>query len=226
MSDGDDLLIYHLYADRGVECEYLSGFGKVVRVGIDANANKYSEAITADATNPPLKPGADVVVCHPPCYKWAEATQHIHNRKQKYDNLIPDARSVAADLGEDYIIENVPRAPLQDPVVLNGRMFNMPIRYERAFETTFPVPQPSENGKRSDEVSWWNEYSRPLPWWKTTKGYHGSYAKDALVKTAVPKQYLDYLFQFYFADKYNFDLGSGYSDVEMNKHQSSLSTWD
>lgn len=31
----DGLLIYHVFADRGIESEVLSGFGRVVRLGID-----------------------------------------------------------------------------------------------------------------------------------------------------------------------------------------------
>jgi len=217
MSNNDGLLIYHLFADRGVESEFLSAFGRVIRVGIDPFENSYSKVVQGDATNPPLKPGADIVVCHPPCYKWAESTRHIPDREEVYPDLIPETREVAAELGDQYIIENVPKAPLRDPVVLNGRMFNLPIHYERAFETSFPVKQPSENGEREDEVSWWNEYSRPLSWWKTTKGYRDEWEKDSLVKVAVPQTYLDYLFQFYISDQYGYEVPG--------REQASLGEW-
>lgn len=206
MSDDDELLIYHLFADRGVESEYMSRFGRVVRVGIDPFENPYSMVVQGDATEPPLEPGADIVVCHPPCYLWAESTRHIPDREEVYPDLIPETREVAKDLGEHYIIENVPKAPLLDPVVLNGRMFNMPIHYERAFETSFTVKQPADGRKREDEVSWWDDYSRPLNWWKTAKGYSHSWEKDSLVKVAVPQPYLDYLFQFYFAERFGFEV--------------------
>ena len=164
MNDEDELLIYHIFADRGVESEFLSGFGRVVRVGLDPFENEYSEEIRADATAIPLRGGADLVVLHPPCYLWAESTRHIPDdvREENYPDLIPTARELGRELGEHYIIENVPKAPLQDPVVLNGRMFRLPIHYERAYETSFPVKQPGSEVEREDEVSWWDEYSRPL----------------------------------------------------------------
>lgn len=224
MRDEDELLIYQLYADRGVECEYFSGYGRVIRIGINPFENQHSEVIQADATQPPLKQKADLVICHPPCYKWAEATRHIYDKHEKYDNLIPEARQAGVELGEDYIIENVPRAPLRDPVILNGRMFNMPIHYERAFETSFYVPQPPEHQKRDDEITWWEKYSRPLNWWLTTKGYHNKYNKDSLVKTAVPKQYLDYLFQFYFTKRYNLSISNNKDDPSPHM-QASIGEW-
>jgi len=205
MDDEDELLIYHIFADRGVETEYLSNYGRVVRVGLDPFENDYSDAVQGDATAIPLKPGADLVVLHPPCYKWADATRHIRDREERYPDLLPEARELGKELGEHYIIENVPKAPLRDPVVLNGRHFNMPIKYERAFETSFPVTQPREKGQRKDETMWWTEYSRPLNWWKAAKGGYGTWEKDSLVKVAVPKQYLDYLLQFYFAERYDLE---------------------
>lgn len=204
-SNEDEFLIYHLFADEGVESEILAGFGQVVRVGLyDPRPNPHSDLIVADARDPPLEPGADLVVLHPECYKWARATDHVPDRDSVYEDQIPDARRVGKELGDDYIIENVPDAPLQDPVVLNGRMFHMPIKFERAFETSFPVRQPSERGKREDETSWWNEHGRPTPWWKAVKGYGGDYRKHPLVKSAVPAPYLKYLLQSWLADKYGF----------------------
>lgn len=207
MNDEDELLIYHIFADRGVESEFLSGYGRVVRVGLDPFENEYSEVVRADAREIPLAPGADLVLLHPPCYLWAESTRHIPDevREEDYEDLIPTAREIGRELGEHYIIENVPKAPLKDPVVLNGRHFRLPIHYERAFETSFPVKQPTAETKREDEVSWWDEYSRPLNWWKAAKGYRTNWEKDSLVKVASPTQYLNYIMGFYLAERYDLD---------------------
>lgn len=205
VNDNDELLIYHIFADRGVESEYLSNYGRVVRVGLDPVENDYSEAVQGDATSIPLKPGADLVVLHPPCYEWSKATAHSRKAGTEYPDLLEKAREIGGELGDHYIIENVPEAPLRDPVVLNGRHFNMPIKYERAFETSFPVTQPREKGKREDEATWWFEFSRPRAWWQAAKGGYGPWEKNDLVKVTVPKQYLDYLFQFYFAERYDMD---------------------
>ena len=194
----DTPVIYHLFADDGVESEALAAVGNVYRVGLNPRPNDYSTAIEADATNlnelrEKLPGQADLVVCHPECYRWATATQHIPDRENVYANQIPDARRVATALGDHYIIENVPDAPLREPVVLNGRMFSKPVLFERAFETSFPVVTPQERRKRPDEVSWWNEYSRPISWWKSVKGYSADHRKDSLVKSGIPRPYIDHL---------------------------------
>jgi hypothetical protein len=44
----DGLLIYHLYADEGVESDYLSRFGRVVRVGLDPTDRNDSEPVAGD----------------------------------------------------------------------------------------------------------------------------------------------------------------------------------
>lgn len=212
--DSEALLIYHVFADRGVESEVLEGYGEVVRLGLDPFENDHSAAVRGDARRPPLRAGADLVVCHPPCHQWAESTRYMPDREERYENLIPRAREVARELGDHYIIENVPKAPLRDPVVLNGRMFNMPIHHERAFETSFPVSQPSEIVTRADETTWWEEYSRPLEWWKAAKGYGDDYEKDSLVKVAVPRQYLEYLLQFYLAERHGLEGGDSRPSVQ------------
>lgn len=192
-SPRDDLLVYHVFADDGVEAEALAKYGRVVRVGLDARDENESDPVRADARSFPLRPGADLAVLHPPCNRWAEASRHVPNRDENYENLIPVARNIGERYADEYIIENVPKAPLDDPVVLHGRMFGLPIAMERAFETSFDVVQPPLQATLGDDISWWNEYSRPREWWATVKGYSPDYRKDPLVKTAIPSPFIDYL---------------------------------
>lgn len=201
------MLIYHLFADDGIESEVLSGFGRVVRVGINPRENEYSEVIAADAKDPPLKEKANLVVAHPECHPWATATRHIPDRETAYENQIPAARRAAQELGEHYIIENVPDAPLHDPVALTGRMFGLPIKFERSFETSFPVRQPTTATKQEREISWWYEYSRPIEWWKAVKGYAAPECrKDPLVKSGIPQAYMLYLIEHWLADVHGLSM--------------------
>lgn len=200
----DDVLIYHLFADDGVESEVLGGYGEVVRVGLDPRDNPYSEVITADATDPPLGKKADLVVAHPECGWWAMAPKSMYGPND-YPNQIPDARRVCRELGEHYIIENVPGAPLEDPVVLNGRMFRLPVIMERAFETSFPVPHPEVELLEEDPVWWWNEYSRPMDYWKSVKGYGQDHRKDPFVKSGIPRAYMDYLLRYWVLERERID---------------------
>lgn len=164
--DEDELRILHCFADYGTESEVLSKFGDVIRVGIDPNDTNESKPIKADAHienkkwDLPIKEEEkegktfDLGLFHPVCSRWA-ATTSISGDPHEHENMIPSARKLANEYCNHYIIENVPRAPLHEPVVLNGRMFGMSIQYERAFETSFEVPQPPLREKQQPLTTDW-----------------------------------------------------------------------
>lgn len=143
--------ILHCFADYGTESETLTNFGRVIRVGIDVRDTNESIPIRADAHVAKEDceqefPFADNVtfdlgVFHPVCSRWADTTS-ISGDPNEHENMIPSARKIGKEYCDHYVVENVPKAPLNDPIVLDGRMFGLPIKYERAFETTFHVPQP------------------------------------------------------------------------------------
>jgi hypothetical protein len=131
----------------------------------------------------------DLGVFHPKCTKWSRMTS-INGDPDDHENQIPRARDLADELCHHYIIENQPKAPLDDPVVLNGKMFGLPIHYERAFETSFSVrPQVRERGFRS-ECSPYFSADRSKDWWASVKGYSGDYTKGHLAKNCVPAVYI------------------------------------
>jgi DNA (cytosine-5)-methyltransferase 1 len=57
-------------------------------------------------------------------------------------NLIPATRSILEGLGVPWVIENVPGAPLVDPVQLCGSSFGLDVRRHRIFESSFPIEAP------------------------------------------------------------------------------------
>jgi len=183
-----DLEILHVFADRGVESEVLTSYGRVVRIGWNARDTNQSEPVKADAHHLPVQPDYefDLVVLHPPCTKWSDMTS-ISGDADEHPNLIPLAREIGEQYGKEYIIENKPRAPLNISVKLDARMFGIPLAYERAFETSFEVENPPE--QRSDVSNECSPYfysDRSREWWASTKGYSGPYTKTALAKNAVP----------------------------------------
>ena len=120
--------ILHVFADTGVECEALSAYGSVTRVGIDPTDNPYTdELIAADARELELDRTFDLGLFHPPCQRWSKAAGKPIPRED-HPNLIPLARELGERYCENYIIENVPNAPLKDPIKLNGTMFGLPLR--------------------------------------------------------------------------------------------------
>jgi len=206
--EGDaDLLIYHIFADAGVESEPLSAYGRVVRIGLDPLDLNDSEPIRADAKRLPVRPGADLALLHPPCQKFSPATKQ-NGDPDDHENLIPLAQQLGEEIADEYIIENVPNAPLQDPVTLSGKMFGLPIPFHRSFETSFHVEQPTENADLTDRSGpFTREHgqggTRFGSWvgskamWRTAKQVSGDYPKETLKRSGIPAPYIHYLVRWY-----------------------------
>lgn len=78
----------------------------------------------------------DVVVASPPC----QAYSRMHGSTGP--DLIALTRDLLERTGLPYVIENVPGAPLHNPVVLCGSMFGLDVRRHRLFETNWPILVP------------------------------------------------------------------------------------
>lgn len=79
----------------------------------------------------------DVITASPPCQTHS-ATQHLRNAQGKTTSkidLIPQTRDGLINSGKIYVIENVPGAPLIDPLLLCGSSFNLGVRRHRLFES-------------------------------------------------------------------------------------------
>jgi len=192
--------ILHCFADEGIESEALSAYGDVIRVGLDPRDTNDSQPVQADAKHLPFKASTrvDLGVFHPPCQKWASQT-HVHGERDDHENLISLAREIAREHCDEWIIENVPTAPLRDPVTLNGGMFGLPLHYERCFETSYHVAQPRNQSRlcgghetfdAHHETGGWNGSKRL---WKSVKGYSREYDAESLKREAVPRAYVEYL---------------------------------
>lgn len=187
--------ILHLFADYGAEAEALSTYGGVVRYTRDPVPNPFvSKSSRMDLMqNTPTIEGIDLVVAHPSCAPWADTT-HISGDRADHENQVPRARELCQQLGDHYIVENKPAAPLRDPVVLNGRMFGLPLAYERAFETSFRVPQPPREQTLAEKtVTPYFYADRCKGWWHGVKGLRHRYPKEHVAKNALPLAYVDYL---------------------------------
>lgn len=79
----------------------------------------------------------DVIHASPPCQEYSNA-QRI--RGNTHPDLIGLVRKLLQATGKPYIIENVPGAPLIDPTLLTGTMFNLMTIRPRLFETNFELP--------------------------------------------------------------------------------------
>ncbi|GAA1101767.1 SAM-dependent methyltransferase [Kitasatospora arboriphila] len=78
----------------------------------------------------------DLIHASPPCQRYTNA-QRIQGNT--HPDLIEPLRGLLVSTGRPYIIENVPGAPLLDPVELCGSMFGLRTYRHRLFETSFPA---------------------------------------------------------------------------------------
>jgi hypothetical protein len=199
-------LIYHIFADIGVESEVLDAYGRVVRVGLDPIDTNASEPVQADAGELPLKKQANLAVLHPPCQRFSQMTGYTGD-PESHPNLIPLARHIGREYADDYVIENVPRAPLRSPeggdcVVLDGQMFGLPIPKRRQFETSFPLPDPPEY-ERVEPYGALKAHREGTPWvgtdaeWRSIIGVSGDYPTRELRRSGIPASYIHWIMRAY-----------------------------
>jgi len=85
----------------------------------------------------------DFIWASPPCQRYTRM-QKIRNRE--HPDLIPRLRSQLRGILRvaliPFVIENVPGAPLENPVMLCGAMFELRTYRHRLFECSFPVAVP------------------------------------------------------------------------------------
>lgn len=69
----------------------------------------------------------------PPCQRYTayKRSNYVYERPE----IIPIVREMLRNSGLPYVIENVPGAPLENPIVLCGSSFGLNIRRHRLFES-------------------------------------------------------------------------------------------
>ncbi len=114
-------------------------------VGVDiAPQPRYPfEFIQGDALDITLDEIArfDFVWASPPCQRWTPHAMQ-HGTSGNHPDLIDVFRANFQTAARVWCIENVPRAPLRNPVVLTGDMFGLNTYRRRHFECSFPVLAP------------------------------------------------------------------------------------
>jgi DNA (cytosine-5)-methyltransferase 1 len=109
----------------------------------------------------------DVIAASPPCQTHS-ITQHLRNAQGKTTDkvdLIPQTRTALQDSGRSYVIENVPGAPLEEPVMLCGSMFGLGVRRHRIFESNifFLNPPVCDHKKQGRPVGVYGSLRDEIP---------------------------------------------------------------
>lgn len=88
----------------------------------------------------------DAIHASPPCQGYSAMSACRPGLSDEYPKLIEPVRERLLATGKPFVIENVVGAPLNDPVMLCGRMFGYELYRHRLFETNWPLPQPEHKG--------------------------------------------------------------------------------
>jgi DNA (cytosine-5)-methyltransferase 1 len=83
----------------------------------------------------------DAIHASPPCQLFS-AYQRANKRQGEHLNLIPETRRLLRETGLPYIIENVPGAPLEEPVTVCGVSVGLEVRRHRLFESNVDLMVP------------------------------------------------------------------------------------
>jgi DNA (cytosine-5)-methyltransferase 1 len=155
------------------------------------------DALAADLT------GADFVWASPPCQQH---TQINHVKKGELACFIAATRQKLIAWGGPWIMENVPQAPLRNPLKLCGTMFGLGVIRHRIFESNIPLTAPGPcqhkgniadgtyvsvhgGGQRSTHKI---PYAAQRPRWEAAMGINWMKTRHELCQ-AIPPAYAEYL---------------------------------
>lgn len=78
----------------------------------------------------------DAIHASPPCQAYTSLSSMKHVQANNHKDLIPATRALLVKSGLPYVIENVPGAPLRNPMMLCGTMFDgLGVKRHRLFES-------------------------------------------------------------------------------------------
>lgn len=189
---------------------YRAGFD-VVGIDINQQPDYPFEFIQGDVLdwlwNTPITRVAAAIHASPPCPRYTTLAKGTNANQDKHPDLIPATRERLAKAGLPYVIENVPSAPLQSPVMLCGEMFGLDVIRHRLFESNILIMAPAHPQHRGRVAGYrhgeWFDgpyfavYGNgggkgSLAQWQAAMGIDWITTKDSLAD-AIPPAYTEYI---------------------------------
>lgn len=84
----------------------------------------------------------DAIHASPLCQRYSPMSLCRPGLSETYPDHVRRLKAMLDYYSKPYIIENVPQAPLKDPMILCGSMFGYDLYRHRAFKTNFRVKPP------------------------------------------------------------------------------------
>jgi len=150
------LVLLDLFCGAGCAGEgYRRAGFDVVGVDIDPQPNNPHTFIQGDALEYLRDHGHEYDVIHasPPCQMFTVYRNCRPGHNPKWPDMIEPTRQALIESGKPWVIENVPGAPLIDPVRLCGTSFGIMVRRHRLFESSFTIdPVPCDHKRFTDRI--------------------------------------------------------------------------
>lgn len=160
----------------------------------------------------PLNPWyswGDLAAIHasPPCQHHTTLAKGNNANQGDYPDLVDTTRQLLIETGLPYVIENVPSAPLRNPIKLCGEMFGLDVIRHRLFESNMPLMQPPHPRHRGRVAGYRHGTRFDGPYFAVygTGGAKGSLAEwqqamgmpwaqtKAEIREAVPPSYCEFV---------------------------------
>ena len=85
----------------------------------------------------------DAIHASPPCQAYSQLNRNVHKNTHEHPDLVAATRDLLRESGRPYVIENVPGAPLENPILLCGTMFDeVRVVRHRLFESNVLILVP------------------------------------------------------------------------------------
>src|SRR5271166_446067 len=139
-TEKDTIKVVDLFCGAGGASKGYANAGfTVTGVDIEPQSNYPYDFIQADALTFDVS-GYDIIHASPPCQAYSNLNAYNH---QEYPDLIHPIREILRSSGKPYVIENVTQAPLIEPVILCGVMFDLRLYRHRGFESNLDLKEPA-----------------------------------------------------------------------------------
>lgn len=124
---------------------YRAGFTEIVGIDIKPQPRYPFTFIQADALDYLAEWGFvyDAIHASPPCQRYTHMLNHGLTSREVHPDLVRPTRLALEATGKPFVIENVPGAPLLNPIVLCGEMFGLRVTRHRLFESNWMLLGPS-----------------------------------------------------------------------------------